>query len=407
VSPVDNILINTLHVLIPFLIYLFYLAYKKIDDKRENDLAIIITIFTSLYLCLKYNNRIIDAIPMITINIPLVISYYKKNNIAIVITSIIISIYSFKFYDSFLILLIIEYLIYGIVYKLLEKKQTNFYIFVLIFTIIKILFTSLILNINNINMYIETICLIIVFYIITVLIIYLLKKGEDIVSLHMLSKEVKHDKEVRATLFRITHEIKNPIAVCKGYLDMFDVNNKEHAKKYIPIMKEEIQKTLILLEDFLSMNKIKLNNDILDINLLLEEMVDSFKLFWQEKKIKTKINILDEEVYINGDYNRLKQVFLNIIKNSMEALKENPIIEISTELKNNNIYIYIKDNGSGIPKDILEKIKEPFFTTKEKGTGLGVSLSNEIIEALNGNLQYESKEGEYTLVKIMLPIIQI
>ena len=406
-SPVDNILINTLHVLIPFLIYLFYLAYKKIDDKRENDLAIIITIFTSLYLCLKYNNRIIDAIPMITINIPLVISYYKKNNIAIVITSIIISIYSFKFYDSFLILLIIEYLIYGIVYKLLEKKQTNFYIFVLIFTIIKILFTSLILNINNINMYIETICLIIVFYIITVLIIYLLKKGEDIVSLHMLSKEVKHDKEVRATLFRITHEIKNPIAVCKGYLDMFDVNNKEHAKKYIPIMKEEIQKTLILLEDFLSMNKIKLNNDILDINLLLEEMVDSFKLFWQEKKIKTKINILDEEVYINGDYNRLKQVFLNIIKNSMEALKENPIIEISTELKNNNIYIYIKDNGSGIPKDILEKIKEPFFTTKEKGTGLGVSLSNEIIEALNGNLQYESKEGEYTLVKIMLPIIQI
>ena len=71
-------------------------------------------------------------------------------------------------------------------------------------------------------------------------------------------------------LFQITHEIKNPIAVCKGYLDMFDVNNKEHAVKYIPIMKEEISRTLYLLEDFLSMNRLKVHKEIVDINI--EEM---------------------------------------------------------------------------------------------------------------------------------------
>ena len=145
----------------------------------------------------------------------------------------------------------------------------------------------------------------------------------------------------------------------------------------------------------------------MDINFLVEETVNSFKLFWQENKIKTKISILDDEVYINGDYNRLRQVFLNIIKNSMEALKEDPIIEIKTKLKNNKIYISVKDNGIGIKKELLDKIKEPFFTTKQKGTGLGIPLSIEIIEGHSGKIIYESKEGEYTQVTIILPIIEI
>ena len=172
-------------------------------------------------------------------------------------------------------------------------------------------------------------------------------------------------------------------------------------------MKAEIEKTLILLEDFLAMNKIKIKKEILDINLLLSQVIDSFNLFWQGQKIKTNINISEDEVYINGDYNRLRQVFLNIIKNSMEALKEKPNIQIWTKTKKDKIHIFIKDNGLGIPADILEKIKEPFFTTKQKGTGLGIPLSIEIIEAHQGTIKYESKEGEYTLVAITLPIIEI
>lgn len=405
----DSILIDLLHAIAPFAIYPFYVAYKKVDDERENELAIIITIFSSLYLCLKYNIRIIDSLPLITINIPLIISYYKKNNIAIVMASVVVLAYSYKFYNSFLLLLIIEYLLYGIIYKLLNNKKTKFNTFVILFASIKTLFMFVILSLNhaNLNMYLEALSLGIIFLLSTLLTIFLLKKGKDILRIHRIAKDIEHDKQIRTSLFQITHEIKNPIAVCKGYLDMFDVNNKNHAKKYIPIMKEEIDKTLVLLEDFLSMNKIKLNKDILDINLLLEEVVESFKLFWQEHKIKSEINIPEDEIYINGDYNRLRQVFLNIIKNSMEALNDNPTITISTELKKNKIYIYFKDNGSGIPKDILEKIKEPFFTTKQKGTGLGVPLSNEIIEAHGGKLIYDSKEGEYTVVTIVLNVIEI
>ena len=223
----------------------------------------------------------------------------------------------------------------------------------------------------------------------------------------MSVKKLEEEKQLRISLFKITHEIKNPLAVIKGYLDMFDINNQQHTKKYIPIIKEEVEKTLMLLNDFLSITKIKINKDIMDINLLLEEICSTMIPLLKDKKINYKINITDDEIYINGDYNRLMQVFINIIKNSIEAIDKNGQIDI--ELINNpkNIVIIIKDNGSGIEKENLEKIKEPFFTTKKNGTGLGVSLSYEIIKQHQGSINYYSKEKEGTKVVIDLPKLLI
>ena len=101
-------------------------------------------------------------------------------------------------------------------------------------------------------------------------------------------KEIERNKQIKTSLFRITHEIKNPIAVCKGYLDMFDKDNQDHFKKYIPILKDEINRTLLLLEDFLAMNKVKINKDIIDINLLIEEVVKNIKMLCTKNNIELK-----------------------------------------------------------------------------------------------------------------------
>ena len=82
------------------------------------------------------------------------------------------------------------------------------------------------------------------------------------------------------------------------------------------------------------------------------------------------------------------------------------MIEIWTEIKSDRIYIYVKDNGEGMKEDVLKKIGEPFFTTKLKGTGLGVALSFEIIKKHGGNLDYESEFKNYTLVTIALPLLK-
>ena len=145
--------------------------------------------------------------------------------------------------------------------------------------------------------------------------------------------------------------------------------------------------------------------DIMDINMLLENVIESLNPLFNEKNIKLNQDIIDDEVYIDGDYQRLCQVFINLFKNSVEAMdKENRIINVKNSIKNNKLNIIIEDNGSGISNNNLNKISQPFYTTKNKGTGLGVSLSTEIIKAHGGSIKYDSKEGKGTKVTIQLPL---
>ena len=120
--------------------------------------------------------------------------------------------------------------------------------------------------------------------------------------------------------------------------------------------------------------------------------------------IKFKYNIPETEEYIYGDYNRLKQVFINILKNSKESIEKNGVVTLWTEILKNKIIINIKDNGKGISKNDIQYIGKPFYTTKKDGTGLGVCFSKEILEKHKGSIEYISKENSGTLVKIILPL---
>ena len=109
-------------------------------------------------------------------------------------------------------------------------------------------------------------------------------------------------------------------------------------------------------------------------------------------------------MYINGDYDRLKQVFVNVIKNSVESVGNDGIIEIEVKKNNKEVMITISDNGSGMTVDELANIKEMFYTTKKNGTGIGVALSNEIVLAHNGKMEYDSIKNVGTRCMITLPI---
>lgn len=387
----DCLLLNTILTLLPIMSYLLYLAYKESISKKENRLIFALVIITQFYLIYRYGITI-KKTPLIIIDIPLILSYYKKKDKLIIISSVICIIYYLKYYS--LPFLIIEYLIYFLLYKKVTKYN---------FIDIVITIKTIIAIIQNENIYISLIWIFILL-VLSKSSIYMLKKGKKIIKLHMSFKEIKKNSQIQKSLFQITHEIKNPIAVCKGYLDMYDENNPDKIKKHIPILKEEIERTLVLLEDFLCLNRQKINKDILDINLLIEEVITNMNLLFEKNNIEIISKIEDDEVYIDGDYNRLMQVFINIFKNSIEALEKTkePKIKVWTEENENHIKIFIKDNGMGMNKETLSKIYEPFYTTKQKGTGLGVSLSSEIINAHGGKVKYTSKENEYTKVEIKL-----
>ena len=374
-----QILFNVIILLFPLIVNLFYCTYSNNINKEQNKLYMDISLLSSLYLLLIYNQGNTNLI--ILFNIPLLFAFIKRRTfVSFIITFIIL----FNYTDTNITIYIIEYLIYYLVYFFYQKNILN------LFLLIKFIF-----NFNILTS--------VIFVTTTYLVIFLYKKGEDIIKLHMNIKELEKETQLRTSLFKITHEIKNPIAVCKSYLDMFDINNKDH-ERYIVILKEEMDKILLLLQDFLSMNKIKIQKEILDINLLLEDVVKQFEPVLKEKNIIFKHNICQDEIFIEGDYNRLNQVLINMIKNSIEAIENNGIIKLDYKL-DNNFKIIIEDNGIGIPEDELEKIKEPYYTTKKNGTGLGVSLSIEIIKSHNGNIKYiPLKKG--TKVIIELPIYE-
>ena len=190
---------------------------------------------------------------------------------------------------------------------------------------------------------------------------------------------------------------------------MIDLSNRKNSQRYIEVIKGEVERTLVIMDDFLDYTKIKVDKNIMDINYLLEDTLGSMSSLFNSKNILTKFKTSDDEVFINGDYNRLKQVLVNIIKNSIESKKEDEKLKltITTNQEGNNYRITIKDNGIGMDKEELNNIGKAFYTTKVKGTGLGVMLSKEIIELHDGNLIYSSNKNEGTCVDIILPTIEI
>lgn len=225
-----------------------------------------------------------------------------------------------------------------------------------------------------------------------------------IVVIIILVYSLRKEKLKERSLYRVTHEIKNSITVINGYISMFDYDDKNKSKKYINILKRELKKELVLLNDFLSSNKITLNKEIVDLNLLLEEVIESFKPLLVKKNINLISHISKEELLMYLDYDKLCEVISNLIKNSIESIDSNGIIEISVRKVKDKANIIIKDNGLGMTKKEIKKIFIPFYTTKRKGTGLGTYISKIIIEKHNGNIKYESIKNKGTKTLITLPI---
>ena len=382
----ETLIISIVVMLFPVLCYLFYVVANKNFDEKKQKLVLCFTYISTFYFISKINLNIILTCLLITI--PIFISL-KKNNISMLcILSILSSLFFFN--TDYII-----YYIFSLIFGILINKNKNTKQYIGVISIIS--FIYILLNSLSLIYYMY----IIDFILIANLVFYTINNGEEVINYHLEYKDLKKENEIRKSLFKISHEIKNPLAVCKAYIDLFDNNDIESFKKYVPIISREIDKMLILLQDFLLVNKDNINQDIMDINMLLEDTISSILNL---KKFDIELNCSEDEVFINGDYNRLSQVITNMIKNSYEA--ESSKIIINSYLDSSNVVVEIIDNGTGIENSIMDKIYEPFYTTKKDGTGLGVALSKEIVEAHDGTLKYYNNIIG-TTAKISLPLYSI
>lgn len=401
----ESILIDIIYLIFPLLCYLLYMFFTKTLEKKEKNLFFLFSLLTSCYLLIKLGKIEYHNMPLLFLDIPLILAYLYKNNISIISLSFLIGFYYYNKFNLNINILVLEYILYFILYLLSIKYKKKYYIEILVFVKVFVFYQFYYFYLSKNNSLIEYsnfVISIILFYIIIKILITMFKNALSLCSLYKSVENIEKDKSTKESLFKITHEIKNPIAVVKGYLDMFDINNINHSKKYIPIIKDEINRVLILLEDFLLISKIKINKEEMDLSMLFEDIIDNFNLILKHKNIKLEHSKL-KEVYILADYDRLKQVLVNLIKNSVESIENNGNIYLKYEIVKNKIIITVKDNGIGMTKEELNSLKEAFYTTKKNGTGLGVYLSNEIILKHNGILEYSSIKNKGTIATIKLP----
>lgn len=404
---IKDIIINIILVTFPILIYLVLVCYKGgIDNKKDNLLTI--ALLTSLYLSLKYLPSESNTKVLLFCNIPIVIAYIKKKPILGIILSIINILYFYFVIDIPILIIGIKYISYLVLYLCAYKKRLSNGSFVLSIAIIQGFFLSFEYFFKettvSVKDFIILLIIIFIYYFVTFSILYIFKTIDKIESLNSTVKLLRKDKKIKDALFKLTHEIKNPLSVCKGYLDMIDLNKEEKAIKYISIMKQEINRSLNIISDFVEYNKIKIIKEDIDLNYLLDDVYDSFKILINNQKIKLEYKSRDDEdIYFMGDYERLKQVIINLLKNALEATNENGRISIYSNIYKQYLEIIVEDNGIGMNEETLMKIEEMFYTTKQNGTGLGVALSSEIIKSHNGKLMYTSEPNKGTKVTIRLP----
>jgi signal transduction histidine kinase len=205
----------------------------------------------------------------------------------------------------------------------------------------------------------------------------------------------------------ITHEIKNPLMMIGGFARQL-MKSTQEAKSLskLNIIAEEVQRLEELLAELREYYLPKtLATELFDINDLLKEVYSLVKAYGTDKAVRVQLSTDQDSIPVEGDRNKLKQVFLNLAKNGIEALDKGGNLTIRSKLSGDVVEIAFSDDGAGIPRHLQEKIFTPFFTTKAQGSGLGLPVSKKIIDDHPGSsFTLESNEGKGTTVTIRLPV---
>ncbi|MDM5327278.1 ATP-binding protein [Neobacillus sp. CF12] len=234
--------------------------------------------------------------------------------------------------------------------------------------------------------------------------------GRDITTLRQTEERLSRTEKLSVVgelSASVAHEIRNPLTSLKGFVQLLQMEDDKH-QDYYQIMLDELNRINHIVGELLLLAKPQhLKYTKMAIQKVLNDVISLLAVEATLYNVQIEVNFPKEDIIIECEPNQLKQLFINVIKNSIEASQNDSTITISLfRLEQDKISITVKDNGCGISKERLEKIGEPFYSSKEKGTGLGLTVSFKIVQSHNGTINFESEIGTGTLVNITLPMLQ-
>jgi signal transduction histidine kinase len=250
-----------------------------------------------------------------------------------------------------------------------------------------------------------------------VVLLLVVKRGESIIErraqerLKLIEQlnRAEHLSTLGEMVAGISHEIRNPLGIIKSSSELLKkkMAGRDPSSSIPNIIIEESSRLNNIITDFLNFAKPK-SPDLTACNI--DDIIEK-NLSFLSSQIKAEGYIVkkdydDDLPQITADSDMLYQAFLNILINAMQAMSEGGIIHVKIRSGDNAVKISFEDDGDGIPEDLLEKIWDPFFTTKAKGTGLGLGIVKNIIESHEGSVHIINRPLAGTCVTVIMPIHQ-
>lgn len=205
----------------------------------------------------------------------------------------------------------------------------------------------------------------------------------------------------------IAHEVRNPLQVTRGFLQLISRKSDEASRAHFAMAINELDRASTIITDFLTFAKPELDTvSLLDVQQEMTQIETIITPLAAYHGAVLNV-IIPEKLYVLGNSSKFKQAFMNMIKNSIEALKTNGIVEIEAHAEENMAVIRIADNGEGMEPEQIAKLGEPYYSTKTKGTGLGLMVTYRIIEVMQGTLEFRSEKGKGTEAYARFPLVRL
>ena len=228
------------------------------------------------------------------------------------------------------------------------------------------------------------------------------------------------EEDQRKFISNVSHDFRSPLTSIKGYIEaMLDGTIPvEMQNKYLNIILFETERLTKLTQGILDLNQFGRHRGMIldladfDINRMIKTTILTFEGTCEKKGLTFDLVLTGQELFVNADMSKIQQVLYNLIDNATKFSHHNSSIKIETNIKNEKVFISVKDSGIGIPADSIKKIWDRFYKTDlsrgkdKKGTGLGLAIVKEIIQAHNEHINVISTEGVGTEFIFTLPLSQ-
>lgn len=202
----------------------------------------------------------------------------------------------------------------------------------------------------------------------------------------------------------IAHEIRNPLTSINGFLKLLR-NTKRNEERFFDIVESELKRIEFIVNELLILSKPSTTNKFqpIEISAILDQVTTLMKMQAAMCNVEITYDSKDQNLWVQAEANLLKQVFINLLKNAIEAMSGGGTITVLLEATENELQIRVIDEGNGIPPEKLQMLGQPFFTTKSTGTGLGLMICFNIIHNHDGELIAESELNVGTTFTVCLP----